>query len=185
MKKFTNNFCISEVKSYAQKMKELVDYTFTNIYSCKDYGSFHFVKKMGAIRFVNKEQDRDNLIFSIQKVSHGTFTGWHSKVSNTPFPFKMEYYENDTPQCLSVSTYRAHKESHWDLDYHDYYSTEQLEDEGFLFQQSLLLDETALFGVCCSSWLWHMGVRLKYIICEFDVDEMNRVHKVVFDDDRP
>ena len=181
----TKNFNIQEVQAYAMKMKELVDYIFTEIYSCRNFGSFHFNKKMGTGRFANNDPERDNEIFSVQRVSKCSFSGWPSKVQNNPYPYKFEYYDNGTLECLEITTINEEDPNHKRVDYHKFYTKEQLEDEGFLFQQQLVLDEAALFGVCCASWLWHMGVRLTYIICEFDVDEMNRVHKVVFDDDRP
>lgn len=184
-KQATKNFNIAEVHAYTVKMKELVDYMFANIYSCRNFGSFHFNKKMGAVQYKNNDPERENQIFTVQRVSKRVWSGRHSNVAHKPFPYKFEYFENGTEKCLEVSTIKGNAEDHWGLDYHQYYSIEQLEDECFLFQQSLIMEEEALFGVCCSSWLYHMKMQFIYIICEFDVDEMNRIHKVVFDDDRP
>lgn len=179
----TKNFNIQEVHAYAVKMVELVNYMFANIYTCKNFGSFHFKKNMTAVKFMNNDSERENQIFTVIPVSAGAYNG-HSNVYHKPFPYKFEYFENSTEQCLEVSTIKGKEEEHWVLDHHKYYSVQQLEDEGFLFQQSLVMEEEALFGICCASWLYHMNVRFTYIICEFDVDEMNRVHKVVFDDVR-
>lgn len=181
----TKNFNIVEVHAYAIKMKELVDYMFANIYSCRNFGSFHFNKKMGTVQFKNNEPERENQIFSVQRVSKGVWSGKHSNVAHKPFPYKFEYFENGLPTCQEISTIKGKAEDHWGLDYHKFYTKEQLEDEGFLFQQSLVMEEEALFGICCASWLYHMKMQFTYIICELDVDDMNRVHKVVFDDDRP
>lgn len=179
------NFNIQEVHTYAKKMKELVDYMFANIYSCRNFGSFHFNKSGGSIQYKNNIPFvHENLIFSVQRVSQGTWRGQQSNVIHRPFPYKLEFFENGTPMCQEVSTIKGKEDLHLGLDYHNYYSKEQLEDEGFLFQQSLVMEEEALFGVCCASWLYNMKMQFTYIICEFDVDEMNRVHKVVFDDVR-
>lgn len=179
------NFDPREAYAYAKKMKELVDFMFAEIYSCKNFGSFHFNKKMGSIQYKNNEPlERENQIFSVQRVSRGVWSGHSSHISHNPFPFKLEYFENGTDKCQDVSTYLVEPD-HTSRKYHQFFSAEQLEDDGFLFQQSLVLDEQALFGICCASWLYHMKVQFTYIICEFDVNEMNRVHKVVFNDDRP
>ena len=181
----TKNFDPREAYAYAKKMKELVDFMFAEIYSCRNYGSFHFNKKIGSIQFKNNEPERENQIFSVQRVSRGVWSGRHSNICHNPYLFKLEYFENGTDLCHEVTTLQGKESEHLGLDYHKYFSTEQLEDDGFLFQQSLVLDEQALFGICCTSWLYHMKIQFTYIICEFDVNEMNRVHKVVFDDDRP
>lgn len=177
------NFDPREAHAYAVKMKELVDFMFAEIYSCRNYGSFHFNKKMGSIQYKNNEPERENQIFTVQRVSSGVRSGQNSHISHKPFLFKIEYFENGTEECQEVSTYLVEPD-HTSREYHQYFSTEQLEDDGFLFQQSLILGEQELFGICCTSWLYHMKVQCTYIICEFDMNEMNRVHKVVFDDVR-
>lgn len=179
----TKNFNIAEVHAYSVKMKELIDYMFATIYSCRNFGPFHFNKKMGTIHYKNNDKERENLIFSVSRVSQGSMQGWHSKVQHSDFPYKLEFFENGMERSQECSTYEL-ENGGWKLEYHSYYSVEQLQDEAFIFQQLLMLDEQALFGICCSSWLWHMGLRFTYMICEFDIDEMNRVHKVVFDDVR-
>lgn len=179
----TKNFNIAEVHAYALKMKELIAYMFVNIYSCRNFGPFHFNTKMGVCHYKNNDPEYENLIFSVSKVSEGSMESWHSKVQHSEFSYKLEYFDNGTKFTQECSTYEKEGDG-WKLAYHPYYSTEQLQDEAFLFQQSLVLDEQALFGLCCSSWLRVMGLGLIYVICEFDVDDMNRVHKVVFDDVR-
>lgn len=178
------NFNILEVKEYAKKLKELTDYMNSNVLSySRDFGTFHFSRKFNQVHLISNINSPTPALpsFSVQEVGRGAFQGWHSKVLSRPNAhYQFEYYENGTPESWYVATLKSNEYGGLGLDYHKLVSDEQLEDEGFLFQQALVLDDKDLFGVFCASWLRHFGANNVFITCNLDVDELNEVHRAVF-----
>lgn len=172
-----NNFDIREVHSYSKQMFEIVE-TLKRKYINKntEESTIRVVRAAGHWSIKNISSTHPNLIFKISTISQYTFNGWHSKVQHGLWDYKLEYFNNHGDMCNEVAHFAGTDPQSQTLERNAYWREEDLQDEGLLFQNSLVLDEQALFGICCTSWLYRMGLRGVYIICEYDVDTMKRVH---------
>ena len=95
---------------------------------------------------------------------------WDSIVFDKKFNF--EYFNNNTVDKNHFVMYDG-----WDATSNTYWTPEQLEDEGFLFQQSLAFDYHMMFSICCVSWLHAMEISNLYIVCDVSPEDLHIMYQ--------
>ncbi|ELL7856451.1 hypothetical protein SEPL_361 [Salmonella phage SE_PL] len=162
------------VYDYCTMMMEII----SNLITCSlmDTEKMRFTRyPSGRVYYKNKIRNAENKLFNFGTVLEGSYPEYRSQVSMSKDPdnhyFKIEYFDNN------VTTLPVQVEV--DGIYQDIqmYTPEELVNDAYMFQQSLVLDEPMLFGLLCLSILRFIGVRNMHIICEFTVQDMTAVYE--------
>lgn len=163
------NLDIRGVKRYSEQLIEIVRYVQNSEKYYDLFNDFSITKHGRRNTYKNSNYIYRNSIFNfLQVLPSNQYAIRNSAVIN----YKIDYrHTGDRIRNIDVLD-----EENYQYNEHECFTLEQLQDDGFLFQQSLVLDEGLLFGVCCVSWLNQMQLNDIYLTCEFDIDEMNRVH---------
>ena len=145
---------------------------------------FHFVKKGMSVVYSNFDPNREYLLLRMTDLGNGFYTGWDSRVCGSPWDYKMDYFHQNTSAFSDDQSIIKLHHNHFDNSEINivYYTEEEMNDECFMFQQQLVLDEATLFGVCCVSWMRVLNVLNAYITCEMDANEIERIHCAMFEE---
>ena len=174
-------------EEYCKKWLEIIDYfrnrkgdvTYRHDIVFKYDGfSITCTKDFNSFKYNNHRDDRSNLIFRYVKIKTDDFDNWSSLVfaEYNEILLKMDYFDNNTVR----NDFKLHTGSHE-------YEVEQvvqdvsnMRDEGYMFQQSVLMGERELFGTCCMAWMKELGAKNMYSVSELPVHVMFEIYDEVF-----
>lgn len=142
-------------------------YNGFNIKGRNDYNSF---------KYDNCLHKEPNLVFRYVHIRDNDFESWESIVSSSADDrnMKVDYFNNNN----TIEQYRIINDKKRVLV--SPYTKEEIEDEGYMFQQSLLYNKYDMFGMCCISWLHLLGATNMYAVSELEVQDMFRIHEEIF-----
>lgn len=167
------NLDIRGVKRYSEQLIEIVRYVQNSEKYYDLFNDFSITKHGRRNTYKNSNYIYRNSIFNFYIILPLYEYEYDHKIRNST----VENYKIDYKCSANINhNIDVLDEENYQYNEHECFTLEQLQDDGFLFQQSLVLDEGLLFGVCCVSWLNQMQLNDIYLTCEFDIDEMNRVH---------
>lgn len=163
-----NHFIAMKSRRMIDRDKDIVhSYNGFNIKGRNDYNS---------VKYDNCFHDEPNLIFRYVYIRDNDFENWESIVSSSADDniMKVDYFNNNN----EIEQYRMINDKK--QVFLSPYTKEEMEDEGYMFQQSLLYSKFNIFGMCCVSWLHLLGATNMYAVSELPVQDMFRIHEEIF-----